>query len=171
MSFLQSLRFTKSSKVGVASGNQRLILDIIRRKIIEREADGVVMTDQQVKYQGSTYRWGWGRPIFNDVERGEFNLAQKDGKWVVIYKIYFEKSSLYVPLILSLTAGVIMQLGERKWWIGLLVFLWFYGLSFVITVMRHDFLGEDLIQEIDKLFADGQHANKNQDGEKLKSWF
>ncbi len=169
MGFLQSIKFIKSTKAKITPLNQQVILDYICRKLIERKADGVTLADGQIKYQGSTS--GWNRAIFRDVDSGMFNLIQKEDKWVIVYVINLKKSLLIVSSIISLVAGIVMQLGLGKWWVGLLFFLWVYGLNFVITVMRHDVLAEDLLQEIDRLFAEEVLVTQSEDAEKLKSWF
>ncbi len=169
MGFLQSVKFIKSTKAKITPLNQQVILDYICKKLIERKADGVTLADGQIKYRGSTS--GWNRAIFSDVDCGKFNLIKKEGKWVIVYIINLKKSLIIVSLIISLVAGIVMQLGVGKWWVGLLFFLWVYGLNLVITVMRHDVLGEDLVQGIDRLFTDEMIATQGQDAEKLKNWF
>ncbi|WP_342648246.1 hypothetical protein [Mucilaginibacter sp. CSA2-8R] len=148
--------------------NEQQILEFIYQKILERDADNIVIKGHQVKYKGSTS--SWRQAIFNGVDNGEFKLVCRNKGWLLSYKVY-TKTIFYVALTLSVGAGVVLGLGEGEWWVGLLVFSFAYGFNRAINWVRHDILVEDVAWGIDTVFCVGQRKIKKEDSEKLKSWF
>ncbi|WP_158826730.1 hypothetical protein [Mucilaginibacter lacusdianchii] len=165
MPFPFSIRYTKPLRAVIMPNNQRQVLEYIKKRILADKADNIVMSEESVTYKGSTSA-NKRHALFESVDCGSFTLSNKGNKWCLVYKIKMYKLFIFTSLMAAFM-GLIAQIGNGDWWIGIIMFLWLCGMNWIISIIRHEDVAARIAIGINELL--GYHTIEDTEG--LKSWF
>lgn len=170
MIFPFSVTFNIRLKATIIADNQQKILQYIVKNILDDKADNVVVEDILVTYKGSTSSWRGS--LFGSVDDGSFNLIYKDNDWWLNYQI--SMSGLFIGgAIISSIMSIFVLANGSPWWVVILIFLWFCGVNWIISFIRHEAVAADIAAGIDELICGKTELPPEQDRMtgKLKNWF
>ena len=164
MPFPFSIRYNKRLKAIITPDNQQEALLYIQKRIEEDKADNIVIENNQISYKGSTSN---RRGLFGSVDDGVFNFKRKGNLSILCYRINMKR--VFTIILILCTLSELTCIGSGDWWFGIIAFLWLGGINWIIAVTQHEAVAASIAIGIDDLF----HVNppKEEDKEKLKSWF
>lgn len=171
MRFPFSVVYNKILNSNVNSDNKEEVLKFIKDTIEEDKADNVVTHDWSVTYKGSISRWNVSR--YRTVDDGIFTLIENGNSWYLRYKINM-LTLFRDTFLLSLVFGIFGQLIDGSWWLGLIAYLWFCGVNWLINIVRHEGIVSNIAADIDRHISgikDAELPELEKIPGKLKSWF
>ncbi|MET3498736.1 hypothetical protein FHW88_001043 [Mucilaginibacter sp. SG538B] len=169
MTFPFSVHFDRPLKAIITPDNKEQILQCIKNSILEDKADNIVVQDLTVCYKGSTSNWRGS--LFGSVDNGIFYLIYKNNSWFLDYQINMRELFI-VTSIMSTAMEVFMLVNGGPWWVGIAAFLWLCGANWILNLVRHGGVADDIAARIDRLIC-GKTELPGEDKMtgKLKSWF
>lgn len=179
MTFPFSIIFNESLKTIITPDNKEQVLQYIKKSILEDKADDVSICDMEVNYKGSTSNWRGS--LFGSVDKGNFNLCNKDNVWFLKYEINMRQLFISTS-IMSIAISVFEIVTGGLWWFGFVAFIWLCGGNWIINFARHASVASEIATGIDDLIYYKEHPIENnenkevsiendEDKEKLKSWY
>jgi len=153
MPFPFSIKYSTTLKEKIVPENYLKILNHIRAFIIDKPAKDIIIENNRLSFKPSTYYWNWN--IMVSIEKGIFSIIEKEGHVILTYEFFMYR--LFITTgIMSVIAGILTQI----LWIPIAAFLWLCGMNWIITLVRHKSMLDDLTSEIDALI---KYENDNQD--------
>ncbi|WP_342644620.1 hypothetical protein [Mucilaginibacter sp. CSA2-8R] len=166
MPFPFSMHFSKPLKAVITPENRQMVLNYIKQSITDKKADNVVINLDHVKYKGSTSNSRTS--LFGTVDCGVFSVILENGRWYVSYQIFIKKLFLFASAFCTLGAFI------TNIWFGVIGFLWLFGLNCLVALFQDMSSAGTLMLGIDELICGKEpevYEVKDEDSEKLKSWF
>lgn len=169
MIFPFSVHFNRRLNFMITPDNKERILRYIAESLSQDKADNVTIGTMAVNYRGSTSSWRGS--LFGSVDNGTFNLIYKDASWLLDYQINMLKLFIGTS-IMSTAMGVFALVSGGPWWVGIAAFLWLCGGNWIIILMRHQAVADEIAAGIEELIS-GKTVLPEEDKMtgKLKSWF
>jgi hypothetical protein len=172
MTFPFSVHFGRSLKTTITPDNKEQILQYIKQSILEDKADNVIIEDVTVCYKGSTSNWRGS--LFGSVDNGIFYLIYKDNSWFLDYQINMRELFIATSIMSTIMEVFVLSTGG-PWWIGIAAFLWLCGANWILNLIRHGGVANDISTGIDELICGKTEPNELPEQDKmtgkLKSWF
>lgn len=172
MTFPFSARFDRPLKTMITPDNKEQILQYIKKRILEDKADNVIVEDMTVCYKGSTSNLRGS--LFGSVDNGIFYLVFKNNCWFLDYQINMRELFIVTSIISTIMEVFALATGG-PWWIGIAAFLWLCGANWVLSLIRHGGVANDISAGIDELIFGKTELHELPEEDKmtgkLKSWF
>ena len=109
---------------------------------MSKPAKDIVIEDNSLSFKAGSAWSNWN--IMQTIDRGVFRLEEKEGDVILTYEFFMYKLFIYTS-IMALAMGIVSQ----KIWAGVGAFLWLCGMNWIIGVMRHRGLLDELAADID----------------------
>ncbi|MCL5247746.1 hypothetical protein M4I21_18175 [Cellulophaga sp. 20_2_10] len=107
------------------------VFDVIEKELIRLGVDKFKHSDLEIKFKNSFFN-GQGRwHLMAPVDKGYFKLDRK--LWKLEYSFSVIRT-FYISLAFSFFFGLISQ----SYKFGIIIFLWFFGMNWIITLIRQN---------------------------------
>ena len=107
------------------------IFDIIEKELVRLKIDKIKRSDLEINFDNSFLngqgRWHLMAPIDKGYLKLDYQLKKLEYSFSVI-------RTFYITLGMSLFFGLISQ----SYWIGIIFFLWLFGMNWTITLIRQN---------------------------------
>ncbi len=169
MTFPFSVQYDRVLKTSINSDNREMVLQYIKKRILEDNADNVVVENMAVTYKGSTSNWRGS--LFGGVDDGKFYLVYKNNTWFLYYLINMSELFI-VTSIMSAFMELFSLAGGGPWWIGIVAFSWLGGVNWIVSFLRHGGVVTSVAAGIDEMtYGKIELPESDKMTGELKSWF
>jgi hypothetical protein len=146
MSFPFTVTYSSRLSISMTDANKTLVLACIQDMLLKKSAKTVTVGTYEVGFKGSTSPWRGS--LMGSVDKGIFTLIEKDGISILTYKFYFIQLFIVTPLM-----GLCFGLFSKSVWIGVGAFLWLGGMNWVIAIVRHHSLFQEISEQLNNDLA------------------
>jgi hypothetical protein len=120
-------------------------LDKIKKILEDKTAEDVEIKDKELTFSSSFFghRWNWN--IMAPIDKGKITLTLDKEKTILSYKIFMYRLFIITAIMstfIGLVSGIIG--------VGVFLFSWLCGANWVIGVLRHSGLINDITAELSK---------------------
>jgi hypothetical protein len=141
-----SISFTKSLGVKCTHVDIERIMSHIQIFIEKKTGEDIEINRCSLTFKSKPFNFRWNTNIMVPIERGRFELQIGKEESSLKYTFYMYRL-LVIAAILSIPFGLI----ESNILISLFAFLWLGGMNWLLAIIRHNIMLDDLIQEINSL--------------------
>jgi len=146
MSFPFTVTYSSRLTISVTDANKTHVLGCIHDMLLKKSAKAVTVGSYEVGFKGSTSPWRGS--LMGSVDKGIFTLIEKGGITILTYKFYFIQLFIVTPIM-----GLAFGLFSRSIWIGVGAFLWLGGMNWVIAIVRHHALLQEISEQLNNDLA------------------
>ncbi|MBU3027903.1 hypothetical protein [Zobellia galactanivorans] len=107
------------------------ILDLIEKELIRLKIDKIQRSELKINFKNSFFN-GQGRwHLMAPIDKGYLKLDGKSNNLEYSFSVI---RTFYISLAFSLLFGLISQ----SYKFGIIIFLWFFGMNWIITLIRQN---------------------------------
>ena len=119
------------------------IFDQIEKELTRLKIDKIQRSDLKIKFENSFFngqgRWHLMAPVDKGYLKLDMNLKELEYSFSVI-------RTFYITSAMALFFGLIAQ----SYWIGIIFFLWLFGMNWTITLIRQNLFVNKLKRKLSK---------------------
>ncbi|QNE39421.1 hypothetical protein F1C16_07565 [Hymenobacter sp. NBH84] len=134
------------------------VLKYVKEFIEKKTADDIIIWENGLEFKSRLLKWRSRNNIMSAIDKGEFYILSKEGKTFISYKIY-----MYFLLLSALVFAGLVEALTKNIALSVFVIIFMGGLNWLIAVIRHRYMLNDLKKRIDLLIPSGIYpfyANK-----------
>jgi len=144
MLFPFTIRYSGRFREKVKPDEVDRVLSYIKRFVADKTGEEVEIAGNQLIFRTSLFALRWSTNILAPIEKGVFNIVTLNEKTILTYEFFMYR----LWIIATLMSILIGYISKELWW-GLLFFAGSAGLNWIITLVRHKFMLDHLIREIE----------------------
>ena len=153
-----SIKYSAQLTRNITADEYESMLNYIKEFIEKKTADDIVMWENSLEFKSRLFRWRSRNNIMSAIDKGELYIISKEDKTFILYKIY-----MYFLLLSSFAFAVLMGVLTKNIALSVFSIVFMGGLNWVVAIIRHKYMLNDLKKRIDVLISSGIHplyANK-----------
>ncbi|PWN66567.1 hypothetical protein [Chryseobacterium oncorhynchi] len=147
MIFPFSIKYSARLSNNFSIGRNKEALEFIEAFITKKTGVDIVIENDKLTFKSKFFKWGrLNTNILVPIEKGVFNIVDKGEKTILTYEFY-----MYHLFIAVTIMSVFMATVSQEVWFGIFCFLWSGGMSWLIAIIRHKMMLNEIANKIDNL--------------------
>lgn len=146
MAFPFTIKYTTKLEGNISEGDYPGIFSLISDILINKPAKNIIIEGNQLRFKPGNYAWNWN--IMVSIEKGIFTLTKQEQGDIITYEFF-----MYHLLITTFAMGIFFGCISGKLWVGIGAFLWLGGMNWIIGIIRHKGMFDDITEEINNFIA------------------
>jgi hypothetical protein len=142
MPFPFSIKYSATLNGEIHPESYPELLQYISDFIVNKPAKNIIIENNWLSFKAGSTGSNWN--IMATIDRGKFELDERLGHAVLTYEFFMYKLFIFAG-ILAIAAGALSQ----TILVGVGVFSWLCGMNWVIALLRHRAMLDELAAEID----------------------
>ncbi|RWY52530.1 hypothetical protein [Mucilaginibacter gilvus] len=147
MPFHITITRSKSFEKRLSKDETEKILCYIDKFIRDKSGKNIDKTDYSLRYKGSTSYFNWN--ILRAVDKGVFRIEEDGFQSKITYEYFMYQLFIVVPIM-----GIGFWIFSGSYLGFLLCVGWLGGMNWLITVIRHGSMFNEITEGIDTLFIE-----------------
>ena len=132
------------------NSDAKQIFDIIEKELVRLKIDNVKRSDSAIIFENSFFN-GQGRwHLMAPVDKGDLKIHRHLKTLEYSFSLI---RTFYIALAISLFFGLVSQ----SYWLGIVFFCWFFGMNWIITLIRQNLFIDKLKGKLTEI--DSTHNN------------
>ena len=152
MIFPFSIKYTVELVESFTAKDNKKTLDFIEEYILKKTEEDIVVEENKLTFKSKFL--SFKRDKFNilaPVEKGVFIIVDKGDKTLLTYEFY-----MYRLFIIVFIMSIFITIFSQKVWDGVYGFLWLGGMNWIIAIIRHKSMLNEIKGEINKLIINSK---------------
>jgi hypothetical protein len=146
MAFPFSVKYSNKLEGDISEEDYSAIFSIISNILINKPAKDIVLNGDQLQYRPGNYV-GRGN-IMEPIDKGVFTLVKQGDRSIITYEFF-----MYKMLAITFAMGIFFGLFSKLVWVGVASFLWLGGMNWLIGIMRHSGMFDEITSAINDFIA------------------
>lgn len=153
MIFPFSIKYTVELVESFTAKDNKKTLEFIEEYILKKTGEDIVVEENKLTFKTRFFSFKRGKSnILAPIEKGVFVIVAKGDRTLLTYEFYMFRLFVIVTIMSIFTTIFSQKIGD-----GVYLFLWLGGLNWIITIIRHKRMLNEIKSEINKLIINSKN--------------
>ena len=125
--------------------------------ITNKTGDEIIIEGDKLTFKSKFFKDRWNTNILVPIEKGVFIIIDKGDRYILTYEFY-----MYHLFIAVTIMSTFIAIFSQQVWVGILCFLWLCGMNWLIAIIRHKMMLNEITKEINnQIYRPNEYAQKS----------
>lgn len=138
-----SVKYSVDTTIKSGENERARVLEHIKEYLTLKTTKDIKINDSTVSFKSASWS-SWN--IMSTIEKGAFKVKDWNGYLVITYEFFMYQLCIIAPAM-AVSLGVVSQ----NWLFGVIMFCLLFGLNWIIALLRHRAMFDEIISEVKRL--------------------